>query len=166
MTTQRSMNLRTTTDSERYFQSGMSRGAVVTLLRSNVLNASAVAGMVASTGYKASGTTNVVDLGSYDSVRMITRVTMSTTATSFDIRARVYTVGTGGTAALLMRRTIAGGIVTDVADFDRFTTNGTFSINYERIGAQFIDFQGRSNGAVGRSFTASVQPYNSVGGAK
>jgi len=119
--------------------------------------------MVLSTGFQASGTTNVVELGPYDSVRLIVGIVMSSAATSVDLRARAYTAS-NGTAALLMRRTAAGGVITDVVDFDRFTTNGTFSINYERIGAQFVDFQGRSNGAIGKSFTASVVPYNSVGG--
>lgn len=166
MSIQRSMNLRTTTDSERYFQSGMARGGVVTLLRGNVNNLSNISSMIPSTGFKASATTNVFDLGPYDSVRVVLGLTMSSAATSFDLRARVYTVASGGTAALLMRRTVAAGVVTDVNDFDRFTTNGTFSLNFERIGTQFIDFQGRTNGARGRSFLASVQPYNSVGGAK
>lgn len=141
MATQR-YNARTTNDTYFKFDSGMSRGAAVPLLRLDATSAGAT--LRPSTGYNNSATSNVFYMGGFRNLFAMYAVTLSG-ATTMDIKIQ-FSDASAGTFRESTRRSTTAGVSRAVEDFDRFTANGNYTVPFEDIGSPFVRFRARTGG--------------------
>lgn len=130
----------------RAFRSGFERAGVTAMRRWTTTLASNVTNIAPSTSFNASaGYTHELAMQQFNNVLAYCYLSIAS-ATSVDIALQVASAS-GGPYHDLMRRSLTGGVATDVKDFDRLpATAGRYALHYAHLGGPFIRWQARRTG--------------------
>ena len=148
----------------RAFRSGFERAGVTAMQRWTTTLASNVTTLAPGSNFNVSaGWTHEYALQQFNNALAYCNISIGS-ATSVDIALQIANAS-GGPYHDVMRRSLAGGVVTVLKDFDRKTDGGRHALHYVGLGGLYIRWQVRRNGGSATTVARLAVAGNQEGGS-